>query len=417
MTLDMDKWQQTARFAGGRKTRTLLPDPEPRTRSYTIFSVDDHVVEPPSTFEGRIPQQYIARAPRVIDLESGGQAWLYDEKVLPQVGLSAVAGRPIEEMSYDPTRFDEMRRGTWDVRERIRDMDLNGIYASVNFPSHLAGFAGGRLQLTTSDADLAFAVFQAYNDWHLEEWCATEPDRLIPVQLPWLLDPERGAAEIRRNAERGFRAVTFPEAPHHLGLPSIYSGHWDPILQACAETETVVCLHVGSGGALPSTAPGAPSDVTSILFGLSALQTAVDFLYSLIPVRFPTIKICLSEGGIGWVSGLIDRLEHAGKYSDLFGTWTGCDVKPAEALRRNFWFCALDDPSSFSQVDVIGPTKILVEVDYPHMDTSWPDSQNLFRRSFAGLSEDTIEMITWKNASELFGVEIPLAVRIDPNCF
>ena len=112
-----------------------------------------------------------------------------------------------------------------------------------------------------------------------------------------------------------------------------------------------------------------------------------------------------------------DRLEHAGKYSDLFGTWTGCDVKPAEALRRNFWFCALDDPSSFSQVDVIGPTKILVEVDYPHMDTSWPDSQNLFRRSFAGLSEDTIEMITWKNASELFGVEIPLAVRIDPNCF
>ena len=216
MTLDMDKWQQTARFAGGRKTRTLLPDPEPRTRSYTIFSVDDHVVEPPSTFEGRIPQQYIARAPRVIDLESGGQAWLYDEKVLPQVGLSAVAGRPIEEMSYDPTRFDEMRRGTWDVRERIRDMDLNGIYASVNFPSHLAGFAGGRLQLTTSDADLAFAVFQAYNDWHLEEWCATEPDRLIQFSCHGCLIQNAVQRKSGETRKEGFALSRFPR--RHITL-------------------------------------------------------------------------------------------------------------------------------------------------------------------------------------------------------
>ena len=129
-----------------------------------------------------------------------------------------MVGRPVAEYGFEPVRFDEMRRGAWDIHERVRDMDLNGIYASLNFPSFLPGFAGQRLQQVTSDRDLALASVRAWNDWHLDVWAGSYPERIIPCQLPWLLDPELGATMIYENAERGFHAVTFSENPAMLGI-------------------------------------------------------------------------------------------------------------------------------------------------------------------------------------------------------
>ena len=106
-----------------------------------------------------------------------------------------------------------------------------------------------------------------------------------------------------------------------------------------------------------------------MLFFGYAMFAAVDWLYSRIPVRFPDIKICLSEGGIGWVPGLLDRLDHVGRYQELYGTWKGIDLMPAEVLQRNFCFCAIEDPSTFVLRDRIGVDHLLVESDYPHLDT------------------------------------------------
>ena len=143
-------------------------------------------------------------------------------------------------------------------------------------------------------------------------------------------------------------------------------------MAACEETGTVVCLHVGSSGTSPATAPDAPSDTIGVLFFGYAMFAAVDWLYSRIPVRFPDLRICLSEGGIGWVAGLLDRLEHVRKYDAMYGTWNDIALSPADTFRRNFWVCAIDDPSAFLQRDVIGIENILVESDYPHADSTWP---------------------------------------------
>ena len=107
-----------------------------------------------------------------------------------------------------------------------------------------------------------------------------------------------------------------------LGLPSLHTGHWDPLMRACEETGTVVNLHIGSSGTSPSTSDDAPPDVIGVLFFGYAMFAAVDWLYSKIPVRFPDIKICLSEGGIGWVPALLDRLDHMLSYHEMYGTWT-----------------------------------------------------------------------------------------------
>jgi predicted TIM-barrel fold metal-dependent hydrolase len=401
----------------GRRSVTFLPEPPRAERFFTVISVDDHVVEPPDTFAGRVPADLVERAPRVVTTTEGTEAWLYDGKVLPNIGLNAVAGRPPAEYNRDPTNFAEMRRGAWDPVARLADMDLDGVYASLSFPSFIAGFGGARLQTVTSDTDLALATMRAWNDWHLDAWVATSPDRFIPCQITWLLDPALGAKEIERNAVRGFRGLSFPESPHQLGLPSLHTGHWDPILAACQETETVVCLHAGSGGVLPTTATDAPTEITAALFGLSAIMPAVDWLYSLIPVRFPDLKLVLAEGGIGWVAGLLDRLEHLARFHAWYGDWRGTDLTPAEVLARNFWFCALDNPSSYGQLDRIGVEHVLCEVDYPHADSSWPNTQAMLRAQLEGLGPDVVERITWRNAAELFGHPVPSAVQRSSDAF
>ena len=408
MNMSLDDLATSAAFGGGKGRReevTFLAEPAPRETLTTIWSVDDHVVEPPDTFAGRFPAKFAEAAPRIVETDDGGEAWLWNNELLPNVGFNAVAGRPSSEYGFEPTRFDEMRRGAWDITARVNDMDINGVERSLCFPSFLPGFVGQRLTTWPSDPALGLAAMRAYNDWHLEAWCNASPGRFIPNQITWLLDPYVAASEIRRNAERGFRALTFSEAPEKLGLPSLHTGYWDPMFAACEETETVICLHVGSSGTSPMTAADAPPETVAVLFFAYGMYAAVDWLYSKVPVRFPNLKICLSEGGIGWVAGLIDRLDHCFKYQlGYLPTWRDVDLTPSEVLRRNFWFCAIDDASGFLTREVIGVDHLCVESDYPHADSTWPDTQSRLREQLdaANVSANDRELICWKNAANLF---------------
>ena len=130
----------------------------------------------------------------------------------------------------DPSRFDEMRPGCFDIHARIADMDINGIWASLCFPSLVAGFCGAVFS-RAEDPELGLACMRAWNDWHLDVWAGTYPERIIPLQLPWLADIAIATAEVRRNAERGFKAVSFPEFPAALGLPVDLLGPVGPLLR------------------------------------------------------------------------------------------------------------------------------------------------------------------------------------------
>jgi predicted TIM-barrel fold metal-dependent hydrolase len=389
------------------ETHGLLPDPDPRPINYTIISVDDHLVEPPDMFEGRLPGRFQTLAPRVVTTEEGHEVWQFDGKVFMQVGLNAVVGRPRQDWKVEPTRFDEMRPGCYDIHARIRDMDINGVWASVNFPSQITGFCGSVFS-RCSDPALGLAVTKAWNDWFFDEWYSPCPDRIVPMGITWLADASLGASEIRRNAARGFRSVTLPEQPHRLGLPSIFSGWWDPIIEACAETDTVISLHVGSSGMSPSAEDAPMVQLGATLFGQLSLGACAEWLWSRYAVRYPTLKIAMSEGGIGWVAMLIDRLENIvdrSGYGRDFDDLTG--LRPADVLRRNFWFCTIDDPSTLCTRSTIGVDHICFETDYPHGDGTWPDSQAVFARYFGDLPTDEVAKISHENAAALYRHPLP----------
>ncbi len=390
-------------------TSDMLADPEPREARYTVISVDDHLVEPPDMFVGRLPARFADDAPRVEARPGGGEQWVYDGQRFPQLGLNAVVGHARrEDWTFEPATFDDMRRGCWDIDARIADMDLNGVWASVNFPSMLTGFCGTVFS-RTADPALGRAVMTAWNDWLYEAWYGPYPERIVPMGITWLADPEVGAAEVRRNAARGFTAVTLPEQPHRIGYPSLHSGYWDPILAACEETDTTVCLHVASSGPAPATATDAPQPALgATLFQALALQACADWLWSGVAVRFPGLKIAMSEGGIGWVPMLLDRVEFMLDQSGHGRTgWMSAELSPSDVLHRNFWFCTIDDPSTMPIRHRIGVERIMVEVDYPHADSTWPDTQDFLDRQMAGVPVEEVRMMTHGNAARLFRHPLP----------
>src|SRR5450432_2747048 len=194
-----------------------------RTEDLILVSVDDHIVEPPSLadyLKDHVPAKYKERVPRVIRRDNGTDAWLIEGQELATFGLNAVQGRPRESWGADPASFDQVRPGTFDVHERIRDMNVNGVLASLNFPSWPG--LGGQFFVQNDDTEFVEVMIRAYNDWHIDEWCGAYPGRFIPMAVPAIWDPQETANEVRRTAAKGCHSLSFTENPAALGYPSFH---------------------------------------------------------------------------------------------------------------------------------------------------------------------------------------------------
>ena len=385
-----------------REFHTLLPDPEPLPITLPFVSVDDHFVEPPDVYLHRVPAKLRDGAPRVVE-EDGIEYWQFEDAKEPnRTAQISIVGRPRSEWTLEPVLFGEMRRGSYDAGARLADMDLAGVAASLCFPSVIVGFAGQRFY-RMKDHDLGLACMRAYNDWIIEEWVATNPDRFIAQQVTWLPDPELAAEEVRQNAARGFKAVAFSENPEKLGFPSLYTDHWDPFFRACEETETVVNLHVGSSSSVQRPSSDSPGEVSGILFPVNGINASVDWVYSRVPVRFPALRIALSEAGVSWVPMVQERLKRFESYLSSSLTWRGVDRTPLEVFKSSFWFTSIEDRCGIRERHTVGIDRIMVELDYPHPDTSWPVTQETIGAELADLPEDEQRLLAYRNACSLYG--------------
>jgi predicted TIM-barrel fold metal-dependent hydrolase len=386
---------------------TFLPEPSLPSEPgpLTIFSVDDHLLEPPDMFSKRAPASLLDQMPYVEEVD-GVPIWHIGKHQQPIIASNALSGRPLEEWdSFEPLRYDEVRKGAWDPAARVNDMDINGVQTCLNFPSMLFGFAGQLfMELETEEAGIA--AIDAWNDFVYEEWYLPYRDRVLPMSLVWMGSAEVAADQVRKNADRGFTSVSFSENPQKLGLPSIHSGYWEPLFIACAETDTTINLHVGSSSSTISPSPDAPQGISQLFFPLSGMVTSGDWLFSKVTVRHPNLRVVLSEAGIGWVPMLLDRLDHLDRFArhqkSTKDLWAGIELSPAEMLLRNFYFTTFEDPTSFRVIDRIGIDNVMVEVDYPHPDSSWPLTQSQLAAELSTVPAELLPKLTHLNAARIY---------------
>jgi hypothetical protein len=291
-----------------------------------VISVDDHVVESPDMFKRWLPSHLRDRAPSVERVSwemvpgnrqafrpatSGPKAdfWRFEDLWQGIARGMASVGMDNSDITRVPMSFDEMRPGCYDPKARLADLDLVGIERSMCFPNQVR-FCG-QVFLWMRHKEFALACVKAYNDWIVEEWCGDSGGRLLPVCLIPMWDPVAAAAEVRRNAARGVRAVAFSELPAQLDLPSIHdrNGYWLPFFDACNETGTVVCCHIGSSSTIASTSADAPLGVSVALSTINSQLALADWLISGLFARYDNLKLALSESQIGWMPFMFERVD------------------------------------------------------------------------------------------------------------
>ena len=368
-----------------------------------LVSVDDHIVEPPEMFEQHVPSRFKSQAPRYIVDERQDGAWHFEDRQVANVGLNAVVGRPREEYGVEPTAISQMREGAYNVHRRIDDMNVNGLLGSLNFGTFV-GFDGSFFA-ASKDKNLAHVMVQAYNDWHIDEWCGAYPGRFIPMAILPVWNVNLVVEEVKRVVAKGCHAVSFSDNPNLKGLPSIHNGVWEPFWKVCADNQVVINCHIGTGAAAAHASMESPIDAWITGMPMSIANSASDWLQLRALQRYPSLKIALSEGGIGWIPYFLERADFTFEHHHK---WTHTDFggrKPSDIFREHFLTCFIDDRFGVKSRNDIGIDIICYECDYPHSDTVWPEAPEYLMRGFGGCSDEEIDKITHRNAMHAYGFD------------
>lgn len=400
-------------------------DPAPAPPS-AIISVDDHVIEPPDLWQRYLPAAMRHEAPRVervrgryaagkvnvweaTDEGDWADIWVFGDYTMTLNPGLVAAGHDQNALAdhWVPLSYADIREGCHDQRARLADMDAGGIEASLCFPT-FPRFCGQTF-LEQGSRELALACVQAYNDWMIHEWCADDGrGRLIPLTLIPLWDAELAGTEVRRCADAGAHAIAFSESPTRLKLPSIHTDYWDPLWTACADTDTVVNMHIGSSSTFALTSWDAPRTVILALTYQGSAHAFSDWLTSGVLERYPTLRIALSEGQIGWMPYLLERMDQVWNERPRYGELETRLTRPPSAyLPGQVYGCVFDDLAGLRLRDQIGIEQIMFESDYPHGDSTWPRSLDVLDKlaDQAGLSAHERYLLARGNAIRCYGLE------------
>jgi predicted TIM-barrel fold metal-dependent hydrolase len=408
------------------EANTIAGDPYPSR----LISVDDHVIEPPNLWLDRCSRRHrdlVPRVERTRAVNSGvwefsgwqfverpddpaarpADVWVYeDDRVLMSRGASSV-GFERGDLSPVPITFEghDMRPGCYDQAARLADMDLNNTEASVCFPS-ISRFCG-QFFMNRTHVDVALECIRIYNDWMIDEWCGgAGHNRLIPLTLIPMWDPELAAREIERCAQKGSHSIAFSECPPDLELPSLYTDFWVPVLRACESTETVINMHIGSSSKLPKTSADAPHLATSSIIHQKGGNALIDWIVSASLQTYPGLRIALSEAQAGWLPFILERMDNIWERDRAVnaGDERHLTDPPSSYIAGRVYFCIFDDLHALRNRDAIGMGQLMFETDYPHGDSTWAYSTELIQRhaSAAGLSDYEYWRLIRGNAIECY---------------
>jgi len=378
-----------------------------------VISADSHMMEPANLWVERLDQKFQDKAPKVIKTEGKG-GFVFVVPGLPAFPVAGgfAAGRSGEELKEflgevnQAKGYEAARPSGWDPVERLKDQDIDGVQAEVLYTTL------GMTLFGLHDADLQRACFKAYNDW-LSEFCSHNPKRLIGAALISLEDVGEASKELQRVAKNGLKGAMIWGAPPRERPYT--SREYDPFWATAQDLQMPLSLHVITGKKPPKSEeerkkvrmePRDPSFVRGYMNLIHEVQRSLtDIIFGGVMMRFPKIKFVSAENDTGWIPHYMYRLDHA---YEKFGVLMSepIDMKPSEYVRRNLWATFQDDPIGPMLFRYFGEDNFMWASDFPHTDSTWPNSLKVIEHDFEGVPASVKQKIICDNAAKLYHIDL-----------
>lgn len=371
-----------------------------------LISADNHVNEPRDLFTKRLPLEFRDRAPRVLEGMDGGEGWSFDGKPPKRTfGIEAMAGYPKSEFRLSGLRFDQMRPGNWDPIEHLKDMDIDGIQASVVYP------AVGLSLYSIPDKAFALALFRAYNDWILDDFQGADPKRLVGLALaPTELGIDVAVAELDRCVRKGAKAFFIPGGPE---TPYNHPTHYEDLWQAASDNDVSLSFHRNHGGRPDKNEWDELVEQRVSIGGIvtryfSAVKPMSYMIFGGVFDRHPKMRIVGAEVDCGWVPFWAQTMEN---HWQSQRSWFPVKLEhsPVDFIGVNVFTTNIDDYVGYKLVKS-GDYPYLANMtmfssDYPHSATIWPNSKLVAAKMTEGMNAIDKQKVLCGNAKRVFRIE------------
>ena len=378
---------------------------------YPIVDADSHVNEPPNLWQDSVPGKWKERAPKLVHTEKGDLWHFEGGKHTWPVGLTATAGQSYFQFAPMGQTYETMRPGSFDTKARLADMDADGIYAQVLYPS--VTLTGARIY--SDERELQLACVRAYNEW-IESFCKGSGGRLVPQAIMPTTGIDDTLAELDLAMKGAHRGAVLSAFPNGSLQPRAED---EPFWSRAQEARFPIAVHIGSF--LKRQPPGGDSGRRetfwsgSLAFlsraawtkaGGQTLDVACDLLFSGIFQRFPGLRLVLVEANIGWIPTLLEQSD------DMFRRyrwWTGAHQEmsqlPSQIFHRNFYATFMVDRAGIELRHRLNLDHIMWSTDYPHSGTDWPNSGVTIERVFHGVPKGEVRRMLRDNCVALYGLD------------
>ena len=364
-----------------------------------ILSSDSHVFEPPDLWTTRIDATFRDRAPRMQRLDGVDQLVVEAQQVIAGIGLISNAGARFEapETISSQGRFEDVHQGGYDPAQHLKDMQLDGVAGEVLYPSQ------GLFYFKVADTQLMSAIFRAYNDW-LAEFCRTDPERLKGIAMINLDDVQDGIKELERTAKMGFAGAMITEYP--LEDRRYDHPEYEPFWAAAQALGMPLSLHTATRrqgkirGVGEQTLRDASSRATKVFYPATSM---CDMIFSGVFERYPNLKLAIVEFELAWVPHLLSSMDYTYRERHeeaLYRFQEGW--RPSDFFHRNVFLSFQEDALGIRLRDIIGVDNMMWGSDYPHSESTFPQSRQILAQILAGVPEDDYARIVGGNTARLY---------------
>jgi predicted TIM-barrel fold metal-dependent hydrolase len=379
-----------------------------------IFDIDAHIDPPKDMWANYLPAHLKDRAPQVVH-EDDGDYIIFEGKKSPFLMINNQAGRSGKDFKMKGRISDV--RPIWDPEVRLADMDTDGMDQALMF-------GGG--PLGTQDNELYIASYDAYNRWVMD-FAQAAPDRLFPVGYVTMRDPAETAEQVRKLAKMGFKAINMPAFPQNKdawqtssGVAALKDGQvsaltgdrnsplqyndpsFDILWATIVEHDLALTFHLG--GRVPRFGQKEYFLADMPMSKMAMAEPIGILIYNCVFDRFPDLRIASVESGVGWFAWFAEYCDRTWEKQRY---WTDSQLKnpPSYYMDKNIWGSFINDRTGILQRNMPGAKNIMWSSDYPHSETTFPNSHQVILRDFEGVPEADIRDIICNNARKFLRID------------